>query len=92
MAPSSCTNMYHVYLIQNTTNKKIYIGYTADLTSRIKKHNNNFVKSTKNRGDWQLTYCETYKSEKDARLREISLKKQGRQKVFLLKNLKNSLK
>jgi len=83
--------MNYVYLIQDTINKNIYIGFSTNLKERLKKHNINSVKSTKNKGKWELVYCEIYKSEKDARIRELALKKQGRQKEFLLNNLKNSL-
>ncbi|KKP88753.1 MAG: Excinuclease abc c subunit domain protein [Berkelbacteria bacterium GW2011_GWA2_35_9] len=84
--------MYYVYLLKNSIAGKVYIGYTADLKERIKQHNHNKTKSTKNRGKHQLIYYEAFKSKTDARKREIALKKQSRQKEFLLNNLEDSLK
>jgi putative endonuclease len=72
-------------------NKKIYIGYCSDLRKRLQSHLKSKNKYTKGNLPYELIYYEAYKSEKDARQRELSLKKQGRQKAFLKSNLKNSL-
>jgi len=70
---------------------KLYIGFTKDLSKRIKAHNRNSVRSTKNRGENKLIYYEAFLSQTDARRREKNLKNQWRQREFLLKNLTNSL-
>jgi putative endonuclease len=84
--------MHYVYLLQNLTKKNIYIGSSSNLKNRLYYHNHNKVKSTKNKGNYRLIYYEAYLSKKDAIIRERNLKKQHRQKDFLLKNLANSLK
>ncbi len=84
--------MFYVYLIHNLKSREIYIGFTCDLRKRIQKHNTNSVRSTKNQGEWELVYYESYKSEKDARRRAINLKKQGMQREFVIKNLEESLR
>ena len=83
--------MNYVYLLKNKISNKTYIGFTKNIETRIEKHLDNCVKSTKNRGGYELVYYEGYKSEKDARIREKALKSQGRQKEFLLKTVENSL-
>lgn len=60
--------MYYVYLIKNRLSKQLYIGYTNDLNRRLKEH----VGKTPD-----LLYYEAYKSEKDARNRELKLKQRG---------------
>ena len=54
-------------------------------------HNAGKVKSTKERLPFDLVYYEAYKSEKDARSREIQLKKMGSQRESLKKKLQESL-
>ncbi len=73
--------MYYVYLIQNKTTKEIYIGYTNDLKRRFKEHENKKP---------ELIYYEAYKSEKDARSREIKLKQHGQTKRRLKERLQHS--
>ena len=69
---------YYVYLIIFfiNKNKKIsYVGYTNNLRSRIKLHNNNKgAKFTKGR-KWKLIYYEVYKSKSNAMKNEYKLKK-----------------
>ncbi len=60
--------MYYVYLIRNRLSGKTYIGFTKDLKKRFKEH------KSKNP---ELIYYEAYKSEKDARTRELKLKQRG---------------
>ena len=66
--------MFYVYMLQSIKNKSFYIGYTYDLYKRLKEHNQNESGYTKKYGPWELIYCEGYKSKKDARSREQSLK------------------
>jgi len=73
--------MYYVYLIQNKAAREIYIGYTNDLGRRFKEHENKKP---------ELIYYEAYKSEKDARNREIKLKQHGQTKRRLKERLQHS--
>ena len=60
--------MYYVYVIKNKARSETYIGYSNDLERRLKEHKNKHP---------ELIYYEAYKSEKDAREREMKLKQRG---------------
>ena len=74
--------MYYVYLLKNRLKDEIYIGYTEDLRRRLKEHKDEKP---------ELAYYEAYKSEKDARMREIKLKQHGQTKRRLKERLQSSL-
>ena len=81
---------YYVYLIISfiNKNKKIsYVGYTNNLRSRIKLHNNNKgAKFTKGR-KWKLIYYEVYKSKSNAMKNEYKLKKNYYFRKKIIQNL-----
>ena len=66
--------MFYVYILQSNKNKELYIGYTSDLKTRIKEHNQGLNFSTKRYIPWNMIYCEACKEETDARKREKNLK------------------
>jgi len=74
--------MYYVYILKNRMADEIYIGYSNDLKRRFKEHQNKHP---------ELIYYEAYKSEKDARKRELTLKEHGQTKRRLKERLKYSL-
>ena len=74
--------MYYVYILKNHITDEIYIGYTNNLKRRYKEHK---YKQP------ELIYYEAYKSEKDARMRELKLKEHGQTKRRLKERLKYSL-
>lgn len=65
--------MYYVYVLEEATMKKLYIGYSSDLKSRIKAHTSKQVISTKH-GEYKLIYYESYLNKADALGREKFLK------------------
>ena len=75
--------MFTVYVIHNE-HGKIYIGYTADLPTRMKRHtlqakSKKKSYTYKNHGDWRIIYTEEYPTRKEAMMREKQLKSyQGR--------------
>lgn len=73
--------MYYVYLIRNKLTKETYIGYTKNLKKRFKEHKGK---------NPELLYYEAYKSEKDARSRELKLKQRGQTVRRLKEKLKYS--
>lgn len=76
--------MYYVYILFSKKDKKLYIGYSADLKNRILAHLNGRVGATKNRLPLQLVYYEAFINEKAARKQELFYKTgQGRR---ILKN------
>ena len=68
---------YFVYLIGNYRKNKFttYVGYTNNLTKRVKSHNaGKGAKFTRGR-IWKLMYFEKYKTKKEAIARECYIKK-----------------
>ena len=84
--------MFYVYIIQNSADKSIYVGYTADLRRRLREHREGFNRSTRRRrGNWELIYYEAFRSEEDARIRERRLKHHGKAFRELSRRLENSM-
>lgn len=83
--------MYYLYILISQKDKKLYIGSTNDLQDRLKKHNAGQVESTKFRRPLLLVYYEAYKSEEDARNREMQLKYYGKAYSQLKRKIKKSI-
>ena len=66
--------MFYVYILFSEKDKQLYTGFTPNLKSRFKAHDNGFVKATKHRRPLKLIYYEAYLKELDARRREKYLK------------------
>jgi putative endonuclease len=71
--------MFYIYTIYNRERDKIYIGQTADLGKRLKRHNGTLLNSkkaftSKNNGMWELIYKEDVLTRKEAIKRERELK------------------
>ncbi|KKU10130.1 MAG: hypothetical protein UX15_C0020G0005 [Parcubacteria group bacterium GW2011_GWA1_45_7] len=83
--------MYWVYILESQSDKSWYIGYTSNLEKRIKEHKDGLGgKTTKEKGDWEIIYCEGYRDKQDAIGRERFLKS-GSGRGFIKKQLKNYL-
>ena len=81
--------MYYIYVLK-CANNDLYIGYSKDLKSRIKKHFQGKIKSTKSKMPLKLIYYESYLNKFDAIKRERQLKLH-KTKKDLQKQIKNSL-
>lgn len=68
--------MYAVYVLRSLKDGKLYSGYTSDLKSRLKYHNDGKVESTKHRRPFKVIYCEGYLHQQDATAREKFFKTQ----------------
>ncbi|OGM32697.1 hypothetical protein A2803_01425 [Candidatus Woesebacteria bacterium RIFCSPHIGHO2_01_FULL_44_21] len=66
--------MYFVYVLFSLKDKKLYIGYSDNLESRISQHMMGKVSATKHRLPLQLIYYEAYLYKQDAKGREKFLK------------------
>ncbi len=55
--------------------KKHYIGFTSNIQIRLESHNKGLVKSTKSRRPLNLLYKEVFGTSKEARKRELELKR-----------------
>ncbi len=74
--------MIYVYAIQSIKDGRIYVGMTADITQRIKQHNNGLTSSTRFFAPWELIHSESFPDRVTARKREKYLKS-GVGKEFL---------
>ena len=65
--------MYHTYVLENPSGK-MYIGQSNDLSDRLKRHNGNRVKSTKNKGPWKIVYSKQFSTRTESVNYEAYLK------------------
>jgi putative endonuclease len=66
---------YFVYILHSLTKGKFYIGYTANITERITRHNQKSKGFTGLTNDWILVYKEEFVLQREAILREKEIKK-----------------
>ncbi len=87
--------MFYSYVLEcidSTRNrKKLYIGSSTDLKTRLEKHISHLVKTTKSFDIINLVYYEACLSKKDSRLRELQLKT-GFGRGYLNRRLSNYFK
>ena len=67
--------MYKVYILESRIDYSFYIGYTSDLTRRLKEHNAGESMYTSGKRPWELVYYETFEKKSDAIKRERFLKR-----------------
>ncbi|MBI4136376.1 MAG: GIY-YIG nuclease family protein [Candidatus Vogelbacteria bacterium] len=79
--------MYRVYLLQSEKDLSLYIGQTANLKNRIKRHNNGSVPSTREKRPWRLIGSEKYNDRNEARWREHQLKNHSDKKKRFIDTL-----
>lgn len=70
---------FFVYVIYNEERSKIYIGQTADLEKRLKRHNGelknkNSSFTKRNEGEWIVIHTEEYNTREEVIKREKELK------------------
>jgi putative endonuclease len=83
--------MYYVYVLRSMADRKLYIGYTANLKNRFQQHQAGAVASTQSRRPFELIFYEGYKSMEDAKRRERYFKtSKGKSSLRLM--LQDSLK
>ena len=66
--------MFHFYILKSLTSAKYYIGSSGNIGKRLKFHNLGKVQSTKHDRPWKLVYSESFKSLREARIRELQVK------------------
>jgi len=67
--------MNYVYILRSEKDGHLYIGQTQDLKKRLRRHENGWVSSTKQRRPLILIHSEEYESRSEAVKRECYLKK-----------------
>ena len=65
---------FYVYILRSLKDKMFYTGYTSNLKTRIRLHNEGKVPSTKKRVPLELIYWEGCLNQQDATRREKYLK------------------
>ncbi len=80
--------MFYVYVLQSQQDQGLYIGYSGDLTNRLRQHEAGEARSTAGRRPLKLVYYEAYFMEEDATGRERFLKS-GAGRKYLDKQLKH---
>ena len=65
---------YSIYILHSLTKDKFYIGYTANLSERIIRHNQKSKGFTGSTNDWILVYHEEFNSQTEAIQREKQIK------------------
>jgi len=83
--------MYFVYILYSKKVRKLYIGFTRNLSKRIKAHNEGKSSATKNWLSLILIYAELYRNKKDA-LRRERFFKTGWGRRYVRKILEQTLK
>ena len=66
--------MFIVYILKSLEKDRYYIGHCNDLSVRLERHNNGYIKSTKSYAPWQIIYTEEFGSKSSAYKREIQIK------------------
>ena len=85
------TKFHYVYILRSLKDRLFYIGYSEDLKTRVKDHNQGKNISTKNRRPLELIFYEAYPNKADA-LRRESYFKTTKGKTTLKQLLKDFLK
>jgi len=66
--------MYTVYIIYSDKIDKYYIGFSSDVSDRIKKHNRKSKGFSSLGRPWVILYTESFENKRDAMVREKQLK------------------
>ncbi|MFN7313099.1 MAG: GIY-YIG nuclease family protein [Bacteroidota bacterium] len=74
--------MYTVYILYSDTFDSFYIGYSANVQTRLKQHNDGLTKSTKAKIPWRLVYTEIFQTKSEAIKRERFLKDQKNKSFY----------
>ena len=81
--------MYYTYVLQSLKDKKLYIGYSANLRQRLEQHKIGGSISTKKRLPFQCVFYKAFLSKEDAKRREGYFKTTKGKKALKIM-LKNS--
>ena len=71
---------------------RYYFGYTNNINSRLWRHNNGDVHSTRKFRPWMLLGFEVYEKRNEARWREDELKNHGKKRKKVIKRLEENIK
>ena len=73
---------YWIYILQSLKDGSYYVGYTGNIESRLREHNEGSTRYTKQKRPWELVYKEGFNSKSEAIKRELFLKRQRNTKFY----------
>ena len=68
---------YYVYLLYSKISSKYYVGQTANIDKRLKRHHQGIVPSTKSGTPWELVLQIKVSDRSEAMILERKIKKRG---------------
>ena len=66
--------MYYVYVLRNSQGR-LYVGFTEDLSRRVRQHQEGEGGWTRGKGPWELVGSEEFADRSEALRRERNLKR-----------------
>jgi putative endonuclease len=66
--------MFKTYILYSISKDRFYIGHTANMEDRIKRHNSGRSKSTKYGIPWEIVYTKEFTSKAEAYQFEMLIK------------------
>jgi putative endonuclease len=73
--------MYYVYVLENQQGRH-YIGSCENIAVRLRRHNQNSIRSTKHKGPFNIIYKKEFNTRTEARQRENQLKRNKGDREF----------
>ena len=73
----------NVYILFSEISSRYYVGQTADIEKRLKRHNQGLVPSTKRGIPWKLVLRLEITSRSEAMLLEKKIKKRGAKRYLI---------
>ncbi|MBI5457403.1 GIY-YIG nuclease family protein [Candidatus Kaiserbacteria bacterium] len=80
-------NIHFLYILKSSALPRHYIGISSNPSRRLSQHNAGEVRSTKGYRPWKLEYVQMFVNKKEARLRELFLKKTARARKDLFDSI-----
>ena len=66
--------MIYVYALKSKARNYIYVGMTANIKDRMRRHNSGYEKTTRSYRPFELVYLEKFEDRTQARVKEKYLK------------------
>jgi putative endonuclease len=74
--------MFYTYILYSQKCDRYYIGYSADVVTRLQRHNAGMVTATKNCIPYIIKATKQFPTEIEARKEELRIKKQKSRKYL----------
>ncbi len=76
-------SMYYIYILQSLKDPSYYIGYSSNVESRLKQHNQGKSKFTKGHRPYRVIHTESFQTKKEAKSKEQFIKRFKNIKKYL---------